>query len=159
MGGGTGSAWGAARYGDPSAVSLSQYQADPNKYQSFDRSDLANQAMAGIGTDIATGQARTLGRAAQMGAGRSAGVNRQLSDAQAAGENRMAQTRANMAQAGWQDRLAQMAAENAFNQNRDQLALSKYGTEAGMAQAERAQRRQATSQLPFGGLINLFGGY
>lgn len=156
---GKGTPWGARTYGDPSAVSLSNYQSDPNKYQSFDRSDLANRAKATIGAQTGTQQANALGRLSAMGAGRSAGANRQLMDIAAGAEGRKADIENQQALAGWQDKLQQMAAENAFNQNRDQLALSKFGTEAGLSQAEKNQRRQALSQLPFGGIINLFGNY
>lgn len=157
---GQGTPWGASRYGDPSAVSLSDYQNDPNKYQSFDRSDLANKAVADINSDTANNLAQAKARMAATGTSRGSGANVLQMNMMNAGANRGADVRNQNALAGWQDKLNQMNMENQFNLNRDSLSLNKYKTEAGLAEAERQQRRQNLSKLgPLGDLANLFGNY
>lgn len=158
---GTGTPWGAARYGQPTEPKQSEYITDPSKYRAFDTSYQANRALAGIGEDTARQQALTGAKLAQMGGGRSAGGARQMADIQAGAMNRAADIRNQMAQTSFGQQLAQMAAENQFNLQRQGLAQQQYATDAQLAAQEREGRRQALSSAfgPLGGVMNLFGNY
>jgi hypothetical protein len=160
MAGGKGTPWGPTRYGQPSAVSLPEYQSDPNKYQSFDRSDLANRAVAQSQAEAANAMNQAKYRLAAQGGGRSSGANVQQMDLSNAAANRVADIRNQNALQSWQDKLGQMMAENQFNLGKGQLAMDKFKTEAGLSEAERQNRRQALDALgPLGSIANIFANY
>lgn len=160
MAGGTGLIGGAARYGTPSVPNTPTFQADPSKYASFDRSALANQAIAQGNTAGANQMALAKARLAATGGGRSSAANTQQMDiAGQLGQGAMNIQNQNALQ-GWQDKLAQMANENNFNLNNYGLQQQQYKTSAGLAEGERENRRNAVNSAfgPLGGIANLFGG-
>lgn len=160
MGSGAGTPWGATRYGDPSATTLPDFQSDPNKYQSFDRSDLANASIAQSNTDAANAMNQAKARLAASGGGRSSGANVQQMNLSNAAAQRAGDTRNQNALQGWQEKLQQMMGENQFNLGKAGLAEERYKTQAGLAQAERQSRRDALNKLgPVGGVLNLFSNY
>jgi lipopolysaccharide assembly outer membrane protein LptD (OstA) len=137
------------------------YEGDPNRFQGFDRSALANQATAQGNAAGANQMALAKARLAATGAGRSSAANRQQMDlAGQMGQNAMNIQNQNALQ-GWQDKLAQMNAANQFNLNKYGLQQQQYRTDAGLAEAERQNRAQALSTAfgPIGGIANLFGNY
>lgn len=160
MGSGKGQLGGAARYGQPDAPIAPNLETDPNKYQGFDRSALANQAIAQGNAAGANQMAQAKARLAGTGGGRSSSANKQQLDiAGALGQGAMGIQNQNALQ-GWQDKLGQMNAANQWNLNKYGLDQQQYKTSAGLAEGERANRQQMLSQLgPLGGLANLFGGY
>lgn len=158
---GKGTPWGASRYGQPTTPKNPDFINDPNKYQSFDRSALANQAIAQGNAAGANQMALAKSRLAATGGGRSSAANVQQMDlAGQMGQNAM-NIQNQQALAGWQDKLNQMNQENQFNLNRYGLQQQQYRTDAGLAEAERQNRAQALSQAfgPLGGIANLFGNY
>lgn len=160
MGNGQGTPWGPTRYGQPTTPGALNYQGDPNAYQGFDRSDLANRASAQNNVGTANQLAQAKARLASTGGGRSSAANVQQMNLMNAGENRNADIRNQNALQGWQDKLQQMQAQNQWNLGANQLAQEQYKTSAGLAEAERQNRRQGLDQLgPLGSMANMFSNY
>jgi hypothetical protein len=161
LGEGKGTPWGPARYGQPEAPGEApQLETDPNKYQSYDRSAMANQAIAQGNTAGANQMAQAKARLAATGGGRSSSANtQQMNLAGQMGQNEMGIRNQQQLQ-GWQDKMAQMNAANNFNLQRYGMKQAQYKTDAELAENERKNRQQAASQLgPMGGLGSMFGGY
>jgi len=156
---GEGTPWGPKTDWSKQVPQVADYLNDPSKYQSFDTSELANRASADIYENVGNSQARNLGRLAQMGAGRSAGANRLLQNTQATGDKQMGDLKGKFALQGWQDKLSQMAQENAFNLNSSGLEMDAWKTAEGLKQADKASRRGMLSKAfgPVGDVFNLFG--
>lgn len=157
---GQGTPWGPSRYGAPSVPGQLSYQGDPNAYQGFDRSDLANRAVSQNNVGTANNLAQAKARLAGTGGGRSSAANVQQMNMMNAGENRNADIRNQNALQGWQDKLAQMNAQNQWNLGQNALAQQQYKTSAQLQQDELANRRAGLNQLgPIGGVMNMFSNY
>jgi hypothetical protein len=158
---GQGTPWGASRFGQPTHPGEApDFLTDPSKYQSFDRSALANQAIAQGNEAGANQMALAKARMAATGGGRSSAANKQQMDiAGALGTGAMGIQNQNALQ-GWNDKMQQMSANNAFNLNRYGLKQEQYKTDAALAAAERDKRAAAMSNFgPLGGVVNMFGNY
>ena len=154
---GQGTPWGGTRYGTPNAPQQAKFITDPSQYASFDRSDLANKAMAGAGADTGNAINQAKARLAATGGGRSSAANTQTMNMLNAGQQKMGDIRNQAALQGWQDKMSQMASNNAFNLQQQGLNNQLYGTQAGLAENERNQRREMVSKLgPLGDFANLF---
>lgn len=160
MGSGKGTPWGPARYGQPEVPTKPEFQTDPNKYASYDRSALGNQAIAQGNTEGANQMAQAKARLAASGGGRSSAANTQnMAMAGTMGQNAM-NIRNQQALQGWQDKLNQMANENNFNLGNYGLQQQQYKTSAGLSEAERQNKQQAAGALgPLGSFATMFGGY
>lgn len=157
--GGSNSLGGPARYGTPTVPTDPTFQTDPNQYQSFDRSALANQAIAQGNAAGANQSALAKARLAATGGGRSSAANVQQADiAGQLGQGAMG-IQNQQALQGWNDKMQQMNANNAFNLQNYGLQQDQYKTSAGLSEQERQNRRDAVNNAfgPLGGIMNLFG--
>lgn len=149
---------GPMQFGLPSTPTAPTYNSNPSSFASYNTQPQMQMAAANTSQSIGNQQRNSQAQASAAGGGRSAGNLAASRDVAAQGENNIMQQNQAAGQNSFNQQLAQQNAANNYGLQQNQLAQQQYGTNAGLYLNEQQQRRAATSQLPGGGIINLFNG-
>jgi len=149
-------------YQQPNLPTQANYQSNPNQYNGFDRSGLAQSAIAQGNAAGANQMAQAKAQMAATGGGKSSAANTQALDlAGRMGANNM-NIQNQQALQGWQDKLEQMNSQNQFNLGEQGLQNQAYGQQGNFNMQQNQQRQNMLNNAlgsQYGGIANLFTNY